>query len=214
MLEKKKLNGYYNYTVILTYLGMLCGFTGITFVISGDYRNALICLMMSGVFDMFDGAVAATKERTEKEKKFGVEIDSLSDLICFGVFPALFLYEVSGRDGVAFVCGSFYVLCALVRLAYFNVCEMERQEKEAGSRTWYTGLPVTTVALILPVVFAGTNNLKLQTARVLSVVLTIMAAAFLFPFKIKKPYIVGKVSIVAAGIVEFVILVMGIGMDI
>lgn len=213
-MEKKKLNGYYNYTVILTYLGMLCGFTGITFIMADDYRHALICLMAAGVFDMFDGAVASTKERTEREKRFGIEIDSLSDLICFGVFPALFLYEVGGRSGLVFICGSFYVLCALIRLSYFNVCEIERQEQETGSRTCYTGLPVTTVALILPVVFAGTNNLKLQVVQILSFVLTGMAVAFLLPFKIKKPYIAGKISLVVAGIVEFVVLLMGIGMDI
>lgn len=213
-MEKKKLNGYYNYTVILTYLGMLCGFTGITFIMADDYRHALICLMAAGVFDMFDGAVASTKERTEREKRFGIEIDSLSDLICFGVFPALFLYEVSGRSGFAFLCSCFYVLCALIRLSYFNVCEIERQEQETGSRTCYTGLPVTTVALILPVVFAGTNNLKLQMVQILSFVLTGMAVAFLLPFKIKKPYIAGKISLVVAGIVEFVVLLMGIGMDI
>lgn len=213
-MEKKKLNGYYNYTVILTYLGMLCGFTGITFIMADDYRHALICLMAAGVFDMFDGAVASTKERTEREKRFGIEIDSLSDLICFGVFPALFLYEVSGRSESAFLCSCFYVLCALIRLSYFNVCEMERQAQETGSRTCYTGLPVTTVALILPVVFVGTNNLKLQVVQILSFVLTGMAVAFLLPFKIKKPYIAGKISLVVAGIVEFVVLLMGIGMDI
>ena len=81
--------GYYNYTVILTYVGMLFGFAGITYVGSGNLKMALICLLMAGLCDMFDGKVASTRERTKQEKRFGVQIDSLSDLICFGGLPAV-----------------------------------------------------------------------------------------------------------------------------
>ena len=52
--------GYYNYTVILTYLGMLAGFTGITSAVDGDVHTALLCLMLSGICDMCDGAIAST----------------------------------------------------------------------------------------------------------------------------------------------------------
>ena len=62
MKMKEKLNGYYNYTVILTYLGMLFGFTGIVYITEGEHSLAIICLMIAGVCDMFDGAVAATKQ--------------------------------------------------------------------------------------------------------------------------------------------------------
>ena len=85
------LLGFYNYTVILTYLGMLIAFSGITFAINGDMHNALICLLLAGVCDMFDGKIASTKERTRQEKRFGIQIDSLSDLIAFGVLPALLI---------------------------------------------------------------------------------------------------------------------------
>ncbi|BFL48500.1 hypothetical protein C3B58_00300 [Lactonifactor longoviformis] len=85
---REKLNGYYNYTVILTYLGMLFGFTGIVYVTEGQYSLAFICLMIAGVCDMFDGAVAATRQRDINEKWYGIQIDSLSDLVCFGILPA------------------------------------------------------------------------------------------------------------------------------
>ena len=77
--------GVYNYTVILTYIGMLTGFTGITCAIHNDLKGALICLMIAGVCDMFDGKIASTMERTREEERFGIQIDSFSDLICFGV---------------------------------------------------------------------------------------------------------------------------------
>lgn len=213
MEGKKQLCGYYNYTVVLTYLGMLAGFTGITFAMEGSYRKAILCLMAAGICDMFDGAVAATRQRDEREKKFGIQIDSLSDLICFGVLSALFTYQVGGKGHFVFLAGSFYVLCTLIRLAYFNVLEEERQQIETGSRTSYLGLPVTSAALILPVLFIIGRRLALQEGLLFGAALSLMAVAFLLPVKIKKPYLAGKIGIVFTGTVEFVILIMGLGMD-
>ena len=92
--------GVYNYTVILTYIGMLTGFTGVTCAMQGNLKGSLIFLLIAGQCDMFDGKVASTKERTKKEKRFGVQIDSLSDLICFGVLPAVIVYSQSEHQGV------------------------------------------------------------------------------------------------------------------
>lgn len=214
MCEKKRLCGYYNYTVVLTYMGMLAGFTGITFAMEGQLRAAVICLMTAGGCDMFDGTVAATKKRDEMEKRFGVQIDSLSDLICFGVLPALFTYQVGRKGYLAFLAGCFYVLCALIRLAYFNVMEEERQQTETGGRKCYMGLPVTSIALILPAFFVVGNRLALDAGILFSVVLIIVAVAFISPVRIKKPYLAGKIGIVLAGILEFIILLMGMGLKV
>ena len=70
---------YYNYTVILTYGGMLIAFYGILSAINQEFWNSIFCLMLAGICDMFDGTVAATKERTASEKRFGIQIDSLSE---------------------------------------------------------------------------------------------------------------------------------------
>ena len=214
MEEKKKLCGYYNYTVVLTYLGMLFGFTGIAFTMEGTYHHAVLCMMFAGICDMFDGTVAATKQRDVREKRFGIQIDSLSDLLCFGVLPALFGYMVSGKTYLGFLAGCLYVLCALIRLAYFNVLEEERQHKETGSRTCYLGLPVTSVALFLPAFLMIGEYLLSGSAGLMPVLLIVMAAAFVLPIRVKKPRLLGKIGIVFTGIIEFVILLMGLGMEI
>ena len=127
--------GVYNYTVILTYIGMLTGLTCIGFAMGGKLPWALLCLLLAGLCDMFDGKIASTMERTAQEKRFGVQIDSLSDLICFGVLPGVIVYSTApGKIAVAAVAG-LYVLCALIRLAWFNVDEEERQDTAAGGRT-------------------------------------------------------------------------------
>ena len=82
--------GVYDYTVLLTYLGFASGVFGIIEAFNGRIFPAIICLMFSGLCDMFDGKVARTKKkRTVEERHFGIQLDSLSDLVCFGVLPAV-----------------------------------------------------------------------------------------------------------------------------
>lgn len=180
--------GIYNYTVILTYLGMLSGFAGILFTLNGNVRGALICLMISGVCDMFDGKVASTKkDRTRSEKRFGIQIDSLSDLICFGVLPALIVYSVGRRTWLrAAACGA-YALCALIRLAWFNVDEEARQDFDTGRRKVYLGLPVTSAAAVFPLLSLVCHLCRWPFSVLSLFVLLLVAAAFLTPFSIRKP---------------------------
>ena len=124
--------GFYNYTVILTYISLVSGFIGITQLFNNNFFVAVFCLLISGFCDMFDGTVArSAKNRTESEKSFGIQIDSLCDLVCFGVFPALFNYTYTKSINeklsiVSLAIGVVFTLTALIRLGYFNVTEQER----------------------------------------------------------------------------------------
>lgn len=110
---EQKLLGFYNYTVVLTYIGMLSGFTGIVYAFEENPFGAVACLMMAGFCDMFDGAVASTKQRTAQEKCFGIQIDSLSDLICFGVLPASIVYKANRQTvGLLVLCAVLCPVCA------------------------------------------------------------------------------------------------------
>lgn len=202
--------GVYNYTVILTYFGMLISFTGITCALQGNLHGALVCLMISGVCDMFDGKIASTKVRTPQEKRFGIQIDSLSDLICFGILPAVVVYTVSGRSSLSFYLSAFYLLCALIRLAWFNVDEEARQSGSEGGREVYLGLPVTTAALVIPALM-GLGRLGRWPLELLGpVALLAMGVAFLLPFRLRKPALPGKVGMVLCGGAEFFLLCMAV----
>ena len=178
--------GFYNYTVILTYLGMLSGFAGIACAFGGNLRSALICLVIAGVCDMFDGKIASTMERTRQEKRFGIQIDSLSDLVCFGVLPAMLVYA-NGGGKLRWLPSALYLLCALIRLAWFNVDEEERQDREGGRRKVYLGLPVTTAAVIFPLLFGLGRKYNWPLQLLAPFVLLFTATAFLTPFRIRKP---------------------------
>ncbi|MBE6909898.1 MAG: phosphatidylserine synthase [Ruminococcaceae bacterium] len=198
--------GVYNYTVVLTYIGMLTGFVGVTYAMNGNVHAALVCLMIAGVCDMFDGAIASTMQRTDQEKRFGVQIDSLSDLVCFGVLPAVIAYTAAGQTMASLYLAGLYLLCALIRLAWFNVDEEERQEHEGGSRKVYLGLPVTTAALLLPAMMELGAPLGWPVGSLAPLMLLVMAAAFLTPFKLRKPQLPGKAVMLLAGATEFVVL--------
>lgn len=201
--------GIYNYTVILTYIGMLSSFVGISFATAGNIQAALTCLMISGVCDMFDGKIASTKVRTPREKRFGIQIDSLSDLICFGVLPAVIVCCITRNASPGFYISGLYLLSALIRLAWFNVDEEERQQQEQGPREAYLGLPVTTVALFLPVVICMSKMWNWPLRIVSPALLLVMGIAFLVPFRLRKPALRGKIGMLLCGGAGLALLLMG-----
>ena len=205
--------GYYNYTVVLTYVGMLTAFCGVKFALDGNILAALLCLMISGVCDMFDGKIASTKTRTQSEKRFGIQIDSLSDLICFGVLPAFIVLHGNQHNTVTFWIANFYLLCTLVRLAYFNVDEEERQAQTQTARTVYLGLPVTTSALVTPAAYGIGQRMHWPVHIIAPTLLVVMGAGFLTPFQLKKPGLLGKAALILVGVAELLILVMGGGLS-
>lgn len=171
---------------------------------------ALICLMVSGFCDMFDGKIASTMKRTKQEKRFGIQIDSLSDLVCFGVLPALISLQCSGKSISHIAISAVFLLCALIRLAWFNVEEEERQTEEEGCRKTFIGLPVTSTALLLPI-FAGAGQmLNLPVNAAFSWVLLAIAVAFLLPFRLKKPQLIGMIIMLALGITGFITVMIGV----
>lgn len=180
--------GVYDYTVILTYLSLLSAVVGMVQSIEGRFTAAVICLMLSGVCDAFDGTVARTKkDRTEDEKAFGIQLDSLCDVVSFGVFPALLCYCMGADGSFGLFCAFLLVLCAVIRLAFFNVLEAKRQQTETGSGKYYRGLPVTSVSMILPLVYGFRFLLPADAFRAL-LCLNLLVTAFLFvlDFSVKK----------------------------
>ena len=207
--QHRGLLGYYNYTVILTYVGLILGFSGITSSIKQMFRAAMLFLMSAGFCDMFDGTVAATKSRTSQEKRFGIQIDSLCDLVCFGLLPAIFIFNIDTKSFFTSFIAGFYLLCALIRLAYFNVSEEDRQEVSSEQRSYYSGLPVTSIALILPTTYLVYIKMLPQAVALFPIVLGVTGTLFLTPFRMKKPHLIGKVVMVVLGIGLLALMLVG-----
>ena len=180
--------GFYDYTVVLTYISLGISVFGITMALEGNFRMAIFCLALSGLCDMFDGKIARTKKnRTEDEKNFGVQIDSLCDVVCFGVFPAMICYCLGVNTPAGVAALKFYSIASVIRLAYFNVTEAKRQTQTEENRKYYQGLPITSMAIILPFLYLMRRYYMIHFLIVIHIAVIIVGLLFILNIKVKKP---------------------------
>jgi CDP-diacylglycerol--serine O-phosphatidyltransferase len=160
-----------------------------TFAIDGRPQLSVTCLALSGLLDMFDGKVARTKkDRTPDEKLFGVQIDSLCDVVCFGALPIIICYTVACNDIITRLILAYYGVCSVIRLGFFNVLETNRQREEDGANKYYYGLPITSIAVVLPLVFLVSSlSPAIDFSVLLRPALVIVGTLFILNFKLRKP---------------------------
>lgn len=193
--------GFYDYTVILTYISFISAVAGIFSATTLNLRWAIFFLAFSGLCDMFDGKIARTKKnRTEDEKSFGIQIDSLCDIVCFGVLPIVICYKL-GMDRIwSMAILALYGLAGLIRLGYFNVMEAKRQAEEGGARKYYQGLPITSMAIALPLLFVVSPLFPSHMAFLvaLHVVVSLVGFLFVLNFRLRNPSVKQVLLIVVA----------------
>lgn len=200
--------GFYNYTVIATYAGLCSAVCGIGFVLKGELFLGLVCLILAGLFDTFDGRIARTRNSTKDEHSFGIQLDSLTDLIAFGVLPAAIGFVLNDMANWFLPIMVGYVLTALIRLAYYNVTEYNRQQQTSEARHFYEGLPVTAAALIFPLLWCFKGALAASFGYVYAAVMAVTAILFICPFKIGKPNLKVLFALAAVGAAILVFLLL------
>ena len=177
--------GFYSYTVVLTYLGLASAAMGMILTFQGFAKYALFCLAFSGLCDMFDGKVARLKkDRTEDEKRFGIQIDSLCDVVCFGAFPMILCYSIGMRGPAGISILVFYLIAGVIRLAFFNVMEEKRQDETDEARKYYQGLPI---AIILPLFCTLRPLLGHRFLSELHICILTVGLLFIINFPLRKP---------------------------
>jgi CDP-diacylglycerol--serine O-phosphatidyltransferase len=208
--------GVYDYTVIATYLATVFGLWGMLQAIEGHPLAAIFCLLAAGLLDTVDGRIARTKKnRTSTEKGFGIQIDSLNDVMCFGALPALIAY-VLGREWLGEVpvwysaTLIFFALTGLIRLAYFNVTEEERQRSSAEPRKYYLGLPITSSTLLFPLLYLLTilPQSGMTAAVLMAVGMFVVGVLYITPIHIRKPHLPGLVAMGVMGAAEVAVLIV------
>ena len=214
-MKENRFVGFYNPSVILTYCGLACAFVSMYLAWNANgynFRWSIFFLMLAGLCDMFDGTVARRVKRTEQEKKFGIQLDSLCDIVCFGITPATIAYMI--YDGASLrifglVAGFILTLCGLIRLAYFNVTEEERQAQTTKRRDYYQGMPITASAIGVPVAYIVGSLLALLFNE--NLVLPVFFSAFMlfvsflyiFNFPVRKPHKKGMIIMIVSCLALF-----------
>ena len=142
MTEKIPSRGIYLLPSILTTFGMFAGFYSIIASINGDFTLAAISIMIAMMWDTLDGRVARL---TNTQSAFGAQYDSLTDLVSFGVAPALLVYEWSLSDmgRVGWLAAFIFLACAALRLARFNT------QVGTADKRYFQGLPSPAAAGVI-----------------------------------------------------------------
>ncbi|MHC1725383.1 MAG: CDP-diacylglycerol--serine O-phosphatidyltransferase [Syntrophobacteraceae bacterium] len=198
--------GTYIFPNLFTTANLFSGFFGIVNSINGNFEMAALAIFASGVFDILDGQVARLTGGTSR---FGIEYDSLADLVAFGVAPGLLMYLMAlqpyGRVGwlAAFV----FMACGALRLARFNV------QVGTTSKKYFVGLPIPGGAgmIATTVLFLSYYNIEITTSFTgpVLLVLTYLLGSFMIstmPFNSFKDFafIKAKPSFVVFGVIVMV----------
>ena len=142
--------GKWNKSVVLTYAGLLLSVLGICLAFTSEkITYSYCCLMVAGICDLFDGMVARRCKRTEEEKMFGIELDSLVDVMSFTALPICIFISMGLTSIIHVIIYLVFALFSVARLAYFNIATADSEK----AVKYYIGLPVTYTALIFPLLY-------------------------------------------------------------
>lgn len=177
-----------NKSVIITYLGVVFGilsmvfaFTKMAFVEVEYIRYSLILLILAGVCDIFDGKFARMCKRTEEEKNFGIQIDSLADTVNFLVLPIVIMLSLGMTSIIDIFIYIVFILCGISRLGVFN-CNANLDSPVE----YYNGLPVTSTAIIYPMLGLLHGSISNTIFQIIYIATTLIVG-ILFITKIKIP---------------------------
>lgn len=132
---------------VLTLAALCSGLTAIRFALKGEMRLAVIAIIVAAIFDALDGRVA---RRLGVTSRFGAELDSLSDFLCFGVAPALVLYlaSLTQAGALGWVVTLMFPICSALRLARFNTALVADTPPPVWTGSFFTGVPAPAGALL------------------------------------------------------------------
>ncbi|ADU29138.1 CDP-diacylglycerol--serine O-phosphatidyltransferase [Evansella cellulosilytica] len=161
---------------IVTLANLYCGFLSIGFAASGEYNNAAILILIGMMLDSMDGRLA---RMLKAESKMGQELDSLADIVTFGIAPSFLIYYTYffQFDLLGFAVAGLFPLFGAYRLARFNV-----SASTSSSGNYFTGVPITAAGGILALLTLFGNVIP---EIVTTVIFT--ALCFLMVSRIKIP---------------------------
>ena len=134
--------GVYVLPSLITTFGLFSGFYSVIASVRGDFFVAAVAILIANVFDILDGRVARLTNTTSR---FGIEYDSLADLIAFGVAPGILVYRwaLQPWGSWGWLAASLYVTCGALRLARFNI------QYETAEKRHFLGLPIPAAAEVI-----------------------------------------------------------------
>lgn len=174
---------YLDLANIITVFGLLLAYIAVFMVLQGFLHGGFALLVVAGLCDLYDGVIARRLNRNELEHTFGKHLDSLADACSFVFAPTIMLYGIGLNGTMETILLATFLVAGIWRLAFYNTTGLETINHAA----YFTGLPVTYSALVLPAIalFLALDGEWAQFALILAV--TLLAVLMVSPLKIPKP---------------------------
>lgn len=189
--------GKFNKSVLVTYLGVAFAIAGMYFAFNNEPKQVMVCLALAGICDLFDGKIARAMKRDKDEISFGIQLDSIADIVNFVVFPVVYAFTLGMNEWYHVLGYVLFVVAGIQRLSHFNVMVLKKNDDSPVAH--YTGLPVTSTSIILPLYWFLAQIFKMpQNLFNIWYIVLLYLIAFLYVSKIKVPKIKGRLYYLVA----------------
>ena len=178
---------------LLTFLGLAMAVIGILLCFIDQTFVASVLLMLVGICDGFDGFFAKKFRKEYQNPEYGIQLDSLCDIVGAGIFPVIICLSMGFTEWYAFIIYIFFIMCGITRLAYYNV--------NSSDKKYFNGLPITCSAFIIPFIY-------FITKQELLFLITLLCLSILYVLKIKIPKPNAKIKTIFSIIMLFLIIIV------
>ena len=200
--------GYYSIANCVTLFGLLSSVTACFLAANGNFKFAVYMLFLACMCDIMDGTIARkVKNRSLEDRFFGIQLDSICDVVSFGVTPCFMAFSF-GFDGFLDVLiYGFFIVCGAVRLAYFNTMANQKPGKKLK---YFRGVPIPFSTFVITALFLLTTFIPASvTVWFFRLALLALGFAFILNIKVKKPR--GRQAMIILGAEILLLLLMLIG---
>lgn len=159
---------------IVSFLGLICAVVGMYLCYVHKVSYAVLLLAIAGIFDGFDGSFAKKYRKPDANPEYGVQLDSLIDIVSSGVFPIVVCFSLGFTNFYNVIFYIIFIICGITRLTYYNV--------NSSDKKYFCGLPITCSTFVIPIVYFITKN-----SIVYMISLLTLSILYISNIKISKP---------------------------
>lgn len=199
--------GYYSLANAITMFGLISSVTACFLAGNGDFKYAVYMLFLACICDLFDGKAArSTPNRSEDAKFYGIQLDSLCDVISFGFIPCFMAYSFGFDGALDIIIYGLFIVCGAIRLAYFNTMASKNPNKKVK---YYRGIPIPMSTFVVTFLFVLTTFIPaVASVWIFRIAFLALAIGFILNIKIKKPNFKKSIILLSAEVILLLILLI------
>lgn len=203
-MRNKYVIGYYNSANLVTLLGLACAVIACFMVAQGHYVAAMFAFCLTGLCDALDGRIArASQTMTKRARFYGVQLDSLCDVVSFGAVPCVMAYMLGYNRTIDIVIYALFIICGAIRLANFNT---EAAVDTADMKPkHFTGVPIPFSVIIFPLLMIIHVLVGSPVLWLFRIIFCVVGFGYILRIRIPKPS--GKLQFMI-GVYELICMIV------